>query len=137
MMCWSISSPPQARYRLLYVGADVGLSGFVQEALKGEGWFVVRCPGGSVAEVLLRCGIHYDLLMFDEELKGGSGSEMVRLARSLEQRKRTPVILLSRKAGGGKARQAGGRVFVQRPQPFQAVLEAIKVQSSKFKVQGR
>jgi DNA-binding response OmpR family regulator len=126
MMCWSISSQAKAKYRLLYVGNDLGLMEFVREALKGEGWFVVRCPGGSTAALLLRSGIHYDLLMLDEKLPGGSGMVLVGLARSLEHRKGTPVILLSQKVCGGKARQAGGRVFLQKPEPFQAVVEAVK-----------
>ncbi|HEX8137568.1 MAG TPA: response regulator [Pyrinomonadaceae bacterium] len=99
---------------------------FVQEALKGEGWFVVRCPGGSTAHLLLSSGIRYDLLMFDEELMGTSGIELVRLARSLEHRKRTPVILLSPKGGAAETWRAGARVFVRKPQPFQAVVEAVR-----------
>jgi DNA-binding response OmpR family regulator len=126
MMQWVISSPPEARYRVLYVGADLGLMEFVREALGRVGGFVVRCPGGSMARLLLSSGIYYDLLMFDEELMGESGREMVRFARSLEHRRRTPVILLSQQECAGKGWQAGGRALLQKPEPFEAVVQVIR-----------
>ena len=126
MMHWTRCSPPKAKYRLLYVGNDLGLAEFAQEALKREGWFVVRCPGGSGARVLLSSEIHYDLLMFDEELQGWGGMELAVLARSVEHRKRTPVILLSRRGVAAEALCAGAGVFLQQPEPFHAVVEAVR-----------
>jgi DNA-binding response OmpR family regulator len=126
MMCWSISSQAGAKYRLLYVGADLGLLEFVREALKGEGWFVVRCAGGSVARLLLRSEIRYDLLMFDEDLTEGSGMELARLARSLEHRKRTPIILLLQKERWGVARASDEGILLRKPEPFHAVVDAVR-----------
>jgi DNA-binding response OmpR family regulator len=91
----AISLSVQPRYRLLYVGHELNLLKSLQDALKAEGWFVVRCPGGSLARVLLESEIHYDLLIFDDELPSTSGLELVGLARSLEHRALTPIILLS------------------------------------------
>ena len=126
MRCRSISSPPEAKYRLLYVGADLGLLKFVQEALKADGWFVVRCPGGSLAGAFVRSEIHYDLLMFDEEFIGGSGRELLRLALSLEHRKQTPVMLLVQKECEAVARLAGVSVFLRKPEQFKALVEAVR-----------
>jgi DNA-binding response OmpR family regulator len=150
MICRELPSPPKAKYRLLYAGADLGLMKFVQEALKADGWLVVRCPDGSMAKALLksrirydllmfdsleteprmpmRKRIRYDLLMFDEVLPGRSGGQLVRLARSLEHRRETPVILLSRRAEQTGAQPQADRRFRLKPKPYQAVVETIKAQ---------
>jgi DNA-binding response OmpR family regulator len=91
----AISLSVQPRYRLLYVGHNLELLQSLRDALREAGWFVVRCPGGSLARVLLESEIHYDLLIFDDELPSTSGLELVGLARSLEHRALTPIILLS------------------------------------------
>jgi DNA-binding response OmpR family regulator len=116
----------EAEYRLLYVGNDLGLLEFVCGALKDEGCFVVRCPDGGTARLLLGSGIHYHLLMFDEELPDVSGRELARFVRSLEHRERTSLILLSAKGGAAEARGAGARVFLQGPEPFHALVDAVR-----------
>jgi len=122
----AISSPTQPRHRLLYVGNDLDLLTFVQDELKDEGWFIVRCPDGNTAHVLLSSGIQYDLLLFDDELPGTSGKEMVHLARSLEGRKRTPIILLSRKDSATEARDAGANEFLQKPEQLHALVKTVR-----------
>lgn len=80
-----------ASHRILYVGLDLNLL----QLLKGilTGCHVVRCPGGSNARLFIESDIEYSLLLFDDEPMGTTGAELKRLARSLEHRKQTPVII--------------------------------------------
>lgn len=122
----AISSPPQSERRLLYIGNHLDMMNSVWEALRPERWFVVRCPGGSTARVLLASRIHYDLLLFDDELLGTSGTEMVRLARTLEQRRRTPAIILLLKDCRVEARRTDAHEFLWRPERLQGLVEIIR-----------
>jgi DNA-binding response OmpR family regulator len=119
-------SPQRFRYRLLYVGADLDLFTFLQGALKDEGWFVVRCCDGGMALLLLRSGIGYHLLLFDEDLPDMSGRELALRMRAIQQRRGVPLILLSAKDGAEEARRAGVSLFLQPTRPFRAVVEAIR-----------
>jgi CheY-like chemotaxis protein len=105
MEYYAMSQPPQFRYRLLYAGANLDLLKFLQDALKDEGWFVVRCADGGTALVLLKSGIGYHLLLFDEGLPDMSGKELVLRMRALEHRRGVPVILLSLKEGAAEGRR--------------------------------
>jgi DNA-binding response OmpR family regulator len=122
----AISSSTQPQYRLLYVGTDLNLMKFLQDELKHGGWFAVRCPDGKTARVLLNSQIHYDLLLFDDELPDTSGREIVRLARSLEHRQRTPIILLSLKDCAREARGVGVNEFLQKPEQHHALVKTVR-----------
>lgn len=84
----------QSHRRLLYVGCDHQVLKLLQAHLKTKGWFFVRSPGGHPACLLLESEIHYDLLIFDDELPVSPGRQWLELAHSLTHRARTPVILL-------------------------------------------
>jgi DNA-binding response OmpR family regulator len=122
----AMSSPLQPQRRLLYVGVDLDLLKAVQEALKDEEWLVIRCPDGSTAHTLIESAIPYELLLFDKELPGTGGIELVRLVRALEHRKRTPVILLSLKGCAAEARRAGATEFLWTPERLHALVETIR-----------
>ena len=122
----AISSPPQPPRRLLYAGFDLKPLKPLREALKPEGWLVVRCPDGNTARLLLRSRIHYDLLLFDDELPGACGLELVRFARSLERRERTPIILLSLKDCAIEAQRAGANCVIRKPEHIPALAKAVR-----------
>jgi DNA-binding response OmpR family regulator len=124
MMYWATSSPFWPRRKLLYVGVDLELLQDVQEALKDDGWLVVRCPDVGTARAFIESDIRYELLLFDMELRGVSAMELVWLARSLNHRKRTPVILLSLK--NPAARLLDVTEFLWKPERLHALVETIK-----------
>ena len=84
---------PRYSQRILYVGRDHSLSKFLSDEL--EDCQVVRCPDGSQARVFIE-HIKYSLLLFDEELPDTTGRALMRFARSLTRRKRTPTIILNK-----------------------------------------
>lgn len=121
----AISSPLEPQRRLLYVGVDLDLLEAVQEALKDEGWLVIRCPDGRAARTFIESGIRYELLLFDKELPGTNGIELLRLVRSLEHRKHTPVILLSFKDCAVEEQRAGATEFLWKPERLHELVETI------------
>jgi DNA-binding response OmpR family regulator len=125
MMYRAMSSPLRPRRKLLYVGVDLELLQGVQEALKDEGWLVVRCPDAGTARAFIESDIRYELLLFDMELRGVREMELVWLARSLEHRKRTPVILLLLKDSAA-ARMVDVTEFLWKPERFHALVETIR-----------
>jgi DNA-binding response OmpR family regulator len=136
MLFLPFSFPVKPRRRLLYVGTDLAVLQTLKDELSDEGWFVVRSPGGNPAVLLLESEIHYDLLVFDEELAGTSGMELVRLARSVEHRRRTPMILLSFADCAIAARRAGADKCLRKPDHLYALAETVREVSSRFKVRG-
>lgn len=121
-----MSSQPQFKYRLLYVGDDLDVLKLVRDGLKDEGWFVVRWPGNASAVGLLRGRVEYDLMLFEQELSGTSGIELVLLARSLEQRAETPIILLSLADCSTEGRRAGADRVLRKPLHPGALSKAAK-----------
>jgi DNA-binding response OmpR family regulator len=74
---------------MLYVGNDLALQKYLQSEL-GD-CQVVRCPDGSARTLIKE--ISYSLLLFDEVLPDMTGKELVQTVRSLEHRKKTPIIV--------------------------------------------
>ena len=79
---------PPAQHRIIYVGGDIRLPERLADAL---GCRVVRCPGGSIACLFIRGETKYSLLLFEDDLQG---AELARLARSLEHRANTPLVMV-------------------------------------------
>ena len=84
-----------ASHRILYAGDDISLPTRLKDALHGLDCFVVRSPVGT-ARTLIRSGINYSLLLFDDT---EAGAELEQFARSLPHRERTPVIIVKESAG--------------------------------------
>lgn len=118
--------PPPSTYRLLYVGADLDLLEFLQNDLRGEGWFVVRASSGGLGLFFLAGRINYHLLLFDEMLPDMSGGELAQRTRSIEHRRDVPLILLSSAKGTVKAGGAGEGMLLQSPQPFRALADSVR-----------
>ena len=80
------AQPSSARHRILYVGRDITLAERLNDALLD--CHVVRCPGGSTAQLFIRGDSKYSLFIFDEE----QAEELESLALSLKHRARTPTL---------------------------------------------
>jgi hypothetical protein len=83
--------------RILYAGDDTGIPASLRNGLSGLDCFVVRSPVDS-ARPLIRSGIEYSLLLFDET---EAGAELEAYARSLPHRERTPVVIVKKSKGSG------------------------------------
>ncbi len=90
------SSPrhqPQDHYRILYAGVSHTLLESLRESLGPRGCEVLRCPDGRQARLFVESKIHYDLLLFDEELSGLSCADLCSLTGLLSHRQHTPVLI--------------------------------------------
>ena len=98
---------------------------YVKETLEAQGWSVETCQDGISALEKIESASLYDVLVLDNSLPGMSGVELVRRARSLAHRRRTPIIVLS--AGDSKraALQAGANVFLKKPDEIEAIADTI------------
>jgi two-component system chemotaxis response regulator CheY len=95
----------------------------VKDTLKLEGWKVEVCENGASAMNRLAGGVHYDLLIFDNELPGATGLELVRYARRLPRYRHTPVIMLSAGDYRAAALGAGADVFLKKPEDIHILVE--------------
>jgi glutaredoxin len=91
-----IPEAEKSPHRILYVGADITLAARLTDAL--QGCRVVRSPVDS-ARTLIRSGIKYSLLLFDDDSRG---AELEAYARTLEHREHTPVVMFKESEGFGK-----------------------------------
>jgi CheY-like chemotaxis protein len=110
---------------ILYVEDNRQLAGAVKERLAEEGWTVQTCADGVEALHQLAGDTHYDLLLFDNELPGASGIELVRRARGLAHRKQTPIIMFSASDCEANARRAGVDDYLRKPQDIGRLVETV------------
>jgi CheY-like chemotaxis protein len=76
----------------------------------------------------------YDLLLFDNELPGMNGVELIRIARKLPHRRRTPIIMFSASNCEAEAWKAGVNAFLRKPKDLPALTSMIaRLLSSKRK----
>ncbi len=80
---------------------------------------------GVAALAQIESSVHYDLMILDNELPGVGGIELIRRARALAHRQRTPIIMLSASDVERDARRAGASAFLRKPQEIPALAETI------------
>ena len=80
------------RHRILYVGDDPDLAGLLMTALRRHSCQVVRSPASPPARYLVLGDRPYSLLLLDD---APECRELVRLARTLDRRRRTPVVTVT------------------------------------------
>jgi two-component system chemotaxis response regulator CheY len=80
-----------------------------------EGFGVVTCVSGAAALRMLEGKEHYDLLLLDNDLPIVNGVELIRRARQLPHRRRTPVVMLSAGDVEAEAWRAGADAFLRKP----------------------
>ena len=103
------------RVRILHVEDSAPVAEVVRDVLQGIGWKVETCADGAEAKQKIEGKAHYDLLIFDNDLPGQSGIELVRQARQLPHRRRTPIIMLSGSDVEPQAWRAGADIFLKKP----------------------
>lgn len=111
---------------ILYAEDDPILADAVKATLEELGYQVSTYANGSEALTELRSQRRYDLLLLDNELPGVGGLELVRRARQLRHRRRTPVVMLSAEGVETEAWRAGVDAFLRKPEDMDRVAETIK-----------
>lgn len=104
---------------------------YVKDLLGAQGWHVETCADGLSALERIESGNDYDLLVLDNSLPGMSGLELVRRARSLPHRLRTPIIMLSASDVALSARRAGVSAFLKKPDEIGALIETVRSLTSE------
>jgi two-component system chemotaxis response regulator CheY len=124
----ALQRPAEKRVRaalILHVEDNQAVAVAVRDTLEEEGWAVRHCADGADARREIASDTHYDLLLLDNELPGASGIELVRRARSLPRRRRTPIIMLSASDCEADARRAGANVFLRKPRDVERLVETV------------
>ena len=80
---------PPTSHHILYAGCDRALPDRLNKRLV-DCW-TVRCPDAASARMFLRSDLRYTALLIDAQLPDATGAEVVRFARTLEHRRRTPI----------------------------------------------
>jgi two-component system chemotaxis response regulator CheY len=105
---------------------DIGLiADKVREILELKGWRVDTFNDGVTALMKLAGKTRYDLLLFDNELLGMDGLELVRTARKLPHRRRTPIIMFSASDCEAEAWKAGVSAFLRKPEDISAITSMV------------
>ncbi len=84
-------------------------------------WKVEVCTDSASALERLSSKTHYDVLIFDKDLSGFNGLELISKARTIPHRRRTPIIMLSGEECEAEAWRAGVDAFLSKPQDIDQV----------------
>lgn len=111
--------------RILHIEDDETIATLLKEMFEEKGWQVQTCDDGNAAIEHISGRVPYDFLLFDYQLPGIDGLELVRRARKLVHRSHTPVGVLSATPVEAEAREAGADLFLRKPQDIGSVAERI------------
>lgn len=101
------------------------VAGAVKDTLEVEGWTVETVIDGASALRAIQSEADYDVLIFDNELPGIEGLELIRQARRNSRRQQAPIIMLSASDIEKEAKRAGANVFLRKPEEITAITETI------------
>ncbi len=110
---------------ILYVEDHKLLLLHVKDMLEAQGWRVETCQDGTRALEVIESSSLFDVVILDNGLPGMSGLELVRRARRLTHRRRTPIIMLSASNDAKAARQAGANAYLKKPDEVDAIIETV------------
>jgi CheY-like chemotaxis protein len=110
---------------ILLVEDNKTVADAVKETLELEGWTVELVANGTDAIKIISSETHYDVLIFDNELPGANGIELISLTRRLSHRQHTPIIMLSASMVEREARRAGANVFLKKPEDMAVLTETV------------
>ena len=111
--------------KILLVEDNPIVAGAVAETLEDKGWAVETCVDGISALEKISGEADYDLFVFDYDLPGANGIELVQKVRQLAHRSSTPIVMLSATPVEAAAREAGVDVFLNKPQGVGSLIETI------------
>ena len=106
---------------ILHVEDNEMVAKLVQETLGTEGMHVDSCASGTTAMKKLKSDARYDLIIVDNDLPGIGGLELIRRARGMGTRRRTPIIMLSGDDCETEAWRAGVGEFLRKPEDIEKV----------------
>jgi DNA-binding response OmpR family regulator len=111
---------------ILYVEENQMLWQTVRDVLEFAGWYVKRFDAG-MGYAHITSAEHYDLLLIDRELRiSGDGLLLVRRARQMPHRKRTPILLISLEDCAEETRLAGADAFLRKPNNLIELVDTIR-----------
>jgi CheY-like chemotaxis protein len=111
--------------KILHLEDNRSIADAVKEMLEMEGWTVETLNDGVAALETLSSQEHYDVLIFDYELPGANGLELIRQTRQLPHRQQVPIIMLAARDVEREARRVGANAFLKKPADIAAIAETI------------
>ncbi|MBA3322398.1 MAG: GNAT family N-acetyltransferase [Pyrinomonadaceae bacterium] len=97
----------------------------IKEALEAQGFSIETCHDGAAALKKIAGDAHYDVLLFDNELPGVQGLELIRRARGFAHRQHTPMLMLSASPYEVEALRAGADAFLLKPSDANSLIGVI------------
>jgi CheY-like chemotaxis protein len=101
---------------VLHVEDNQQIAKLVNDIVASEEWRVELCADGYGALDKLTGKDHYDLLLIDNDIPGLSGLDLIKRARTIPHRRRTPIIMLSGSDCEAEAWGAGVDAFLKKPE---------------------
>jgi DNA-binding response OmpR family regulator len=111
---------------ILFTGNNRVLTESIKDVLEMAGWHIELCDDGCMARALMENRKHYNLLLFDNEVRGISGLELTRRARQVPHLKQTPIILISVQDLADEALRAGANEFLRKPHNIVELLDTVR-----------
>ena len=111
---------------ILYVEDNMMLWQTVRDVLEFAGWYIRRYEAGY-GYAYIESREHFDLLLIDRDLRTvPDGLTLVRRARQLPHRRKTPIILISLADCEREAREAGADAFLRKPNNLIELVDTIR-----------
>jgi len=113
--------------RILHVEDDETIAAATKEMLEEHhGWHVDTCADASDGFAKMSSDARYDFFLVDYRLPDFSGLELVKRARRLAHRARTPIAVISGTPVEADAKDAGANVFLRKPQDIGSIANTIR-----------
>jgi CheY-like chemotaxis protein len=109
------AAPARARPTVLHVVNDRAVAEAVREQLEADGWRV-ETSDAKAALRKLAGDAQFNVLLFDGDLPGVTGPELVRAAKAIPRRRSTPVVILSARNCEATAWRAGVAAYLHKPE---------------------
>jgi CheY-like chemotaxis protein len=113
--------PGSTYVSILHAEDNTQIANLINEMFAGESWRVELCTDGDSALRKLTSDERFDLLLVDNELPGLSGLDLVKRARKITHRRRTPIVMLSGTDCETDAWRAGVDAFLKKPEQINEV----------------
>jgi CheY-like chemotaxis protein len=110
---------------ILHVEDNQHIAKLVNDMVATEEWRVEICADGYGALDRLSGKDHYDLLLIDNDIPGLSGLELIKRARTISHRRRTPIVMLSGSDCEAEAWGAGVDAFLKKPEHINKLTSTI------------